>query len=175
MESHPFDKVNGVKIRKFNPINDLSHCNAAYFYVTLYCTEISKNMKKYFLLAILAIPVMMASCEKDTIVVDNPIEGKWSIISFVDNGTDKTSEFAPYIFTFDSNGNMLVSGGGGGMMEMCNWTKMDSVYHFNMMGMHGEPLDGLDDDWTMSGLTDSTCNFIDNNPNRDCMFTMHKI
>ncbi len=129
-------------------------------------------MKKHSLLAILTISVMVASCKKDTVAVSNPIEGKWSITSFVDNGTDLTTEFAPYVFTFDSNGNMSI--GGGGMMEMCNWTEMDSVYHFNMMGMHGEPLNGLDDDWIMSGLTDSTCNFIDDNPNRDCMFMMHK-
>lgn len=130
-------------------------------------------MKKFLLFAILAVPVMIASCQKDTVVVDNPIEGKWTITSFVDNGTDKTAAFEPYIFVFDDKGNISIDGGGG-MMDMCNWTEMDEVYHFNMMGMHGEPLDDLDDDWMMTDLSDNTCSFVDDNPNRDCMFTMHK-
>ena len=60
------------------------------------------------------------------------------------------------------------------VFPISNWTEMDEVYHFNMMGMHGEPLDDLDDDWMMTDLSDNTCSFVDDNPNRDCMFTMHK-
>ena len=128
-------------------------------------------MIPYFKLIILTVFVMFASCKKNN-TANDPIEGKWSISSFVDNGTDKTSQFTGYDFTFDNKGNMSVNG--AGLMNMCAWTKMDSVYHFNMMGMHSNVLNTLEEDWVMVNLSGNTCNFIDHNPNRDCKFTMLK-
>ena len=44
----------------------------------------------------------------------------------------------------------------------------------NMMGMHNNSLNDLDGNWMMTDFSDSTCMFADDNPNRDCTFTMHK-
>jgi hypothetical protein len=126
-------------------------------------------MKNIIKLALLAIIVMLASCKKNN-AVNDPIEGKWTISSFVDSGTDKTSQFVAYDFSFDNKGNLSVNG--GSMMSMCGWSHVDSIYHFNMMGMHSDVVNTLDDDWTMTNLTGTTCSFIDHNPIRDCRFTM---
>lgn len=128
-------------------------------------------MKNYFKLSILAFVLLIASCKKDN-VTSSPIEGNWAVSSFVDNGTDKTSQFLAYDFTFDKSGNMQIKG--GSMMSMCNWTKLDSVYRFNMMGMHSDVLATLDDNWMLTNFSGNTCNFIDNNPNRDCKFTLQR-
>lgn len=126
-------------------------------------------MKKYTLLSIVAIFVMIVSCKKTTIY---PIEGNWVITSYINNGTDKTSQFAPYEFFFNSNGKLSISN--IGMMNMCSFSIKDSIYHFNMMGMHNEPLNELDDNWLLMNLTDSTCTFTDFNLNRTCSFMMHR-
>ncbi len=130
-------------------------------------------MKKYILLASISLTVMLGSCKKDNITLPVTLEGKWAITSFIDNGTDKTSQLNSYNFTFDKNGNLAVNSGGM-MNNMCNWTKHDSIYHFNMDGMHNGYLSMMDDDWIMTNLTDSICNFIDHNPNRICLFEMHR-
>ena len=122
---------------------------------------------------ILALAVFAVSCTKDKLSTNNNIVGKWFITTFTDDGIDKTIAFAPYDFTFDEQGDLSING--GSMMSMCNWTMMDSIYHFDMMGMHDDPLDALDDDWMMTDFSDSTCAFSDDNPNRNCTFMMHKM
>jgi hypothetical protein len=130
-------------------------------------------MNKYFKLAILALVVISVSCKKQNTATNNTLEGTWTITSFVDNDTDKTSQFATDNLTFDNKGNMSI-GSGGMMMNMCSWSMTDSVYHFNMMGMHNNSMDALDGDWMMMNFSDNMCSFIDDNPNRDCRFTLQR-
>lgn len=126
-------------------------------------------MKTHTILSVLLLLVMIVSCKKGTLY---PIEGTWSITSYVNNGTDKTSQFAPFTFSFKNSGKLSISN--VGMMNMCSFSIKDNVYHFNMMGMHNEPLSELDDNWMLMNLTDSTCSFIDDNLNRNCSFMMHR-
>ena len=81
-------------------------------------------MKKIFQIGLLAVVVIAVSCKKDSLsknsVSNNPIIGQWNISSFVDNGSDRTSQFASYTFTFDSNNNLQITG--STMMSMCSWT-----------------------------------------------------
>ena len=130
-------------------------------------------MKNYFSTVALSLLVLIASCKKDEVPVINSIEGDWFIYSFIDNGIDNTNQYSSYTFTFDNMGNMTVNG--GGMMNMCDATMMgDSMYHFDMMGMHGGALNGMDGDWMMMNLTDSTCTFTDDEPDRNCTFIIHR-
>lgn len=126
-------------------------------------------------MGLLILSVLAVSCKKDSLEIstsNNPIVGEWAISSFVDNGLDKTSQFAAYTFTFTSNNNLEIKG--GSMMNMCNWTLADSIYHFNMMGMHNDALDALDDDWRLMNFSDSTCTFVDDTPGHDRTFTMRR-
>lgn len=132
-------------------------------------------MKNTFLL--LSIFVLVAiSCTKESLLKNNtsnnPITGQWVISSFVDNSVNKTSQFSGYTFTFDNDNNLQISG--GMMMNMCSWTYTDSVYHFNMMGMHSNALDMLDDDWKLMNFSDTTCNFVDMRNDVDRSFTMRR-
>ena len=131
-------------------------------------------MKKVFHLVLLTVAVFAGSCKKDSLsrnsASNNPIVGLWQISSFVDNGLDKTSQFAAYTFTFTSNNNLEIRG--GSMMSMCSWTHTDSVYHFNMMGMHSNSLDALDDDWILMNFSNSSCTFVGDHHDR--AFAMHR-
>lgn len=129
-------------------------------------------MKTVSEIIICVLIILNTSCSKDSPAVTNEIVGKWSITTFTDNGMDKTNEFKAYQFTFDKQGNLAING--GGMMNMCHWTCTNNTYHFDMMGMHNNSLNDLDGNWMMTDFSDSTCMFADDNPNRDCTFTMHK-
>jgi hypothetical protein len=128
-------------------------------------------MKKYIELSILAILVLIVSCQKNK-NLNSPIEGKWAITSYFINDTDQAELFAPYTFSFARNGQLSVSN--TGMMNRCSFSMNDNIYHFNMMGMHGEPLDQLDADWMLTNMTDSSCSFLIYASNRDCHFRMHR-
>ncbi len=114
----------------------------------------------------MAVAVITASCKKDNMPIDsnsnNPVVGNWKIFSFVDNGVNQTSQFAAYTFTFSSNNHLQITA--RKMLDMCNWTLTDSIYHFNMMGMHSNALNELDDYWKLMNFSDTTCTFatVDN-------------
>ncbi len=125
-------------------------------------------MKKVFQIVLLTVAVFAVSCKKDNLsknsTANSPVIGQWQISSFVDNGSDETSKFAAYTFVFDGNDHLEIKG--GMMMSMCNWTFTDSVYHFNMMGMHSDALNNLDDDWRLMSYSYTTCTFVSNNHDR---------
>jgi hypothetical protein len=127
-------------------------------------------MKKYFVIVLVALTAIIISCKKDKVA--DKIVGSYYVSSFVDNGNDKTAQFAAYVFKFENNGNMSIED--GSMMNMCSWTESNNIYHFNMSGMHSHSLDDFDDDWMMTSSNDSTCQFSDDNPNRNCTFVLHR-
>lgn len=118
-------------------------------------------MKSMIQIILMTLAVIAVSCKKDSVPINgtsnNPIVGEWAVSSFVDNSINKTSEFAAYSFAFGSNNSLQVKG--GTMMNMCNWTFTDSVYHFNMMGMHSNALDDMNGDWRLMNYSDTTCIF----------------
>lgn len=131
-------------------------------------------MKRYIGLVIVAIVVMIAACKKDKVSSSNDFLGSYKVYSFVDNGINKTAEFAPYTITFNSNGIMSIDS--TGMMNMCSWSKTGGVYHFNMGGMHNSnsSINEFAGDWMMSDYNDTICNFMDDSPSRKCMFTLRR-
>lgn len=128
-------------------------------------------MKKYIVPVLAVIAVLMSSCQKK-IIATNPIEGRWFISSYFINDTDQAALFAPYTFTFAKNGQLSVND--IGMMNLCSFSVHDNIYHFNMMGMHVEPLSQLDADWMLTNRTDSSCSFLIYASGRDCHFRMHR-
>lgn len=134
-------------------------------------------MKKTLQIALLAIAIFTASCKKDSLsknsTSNNPVIGEWSISSFADNGIDKTTQFASYLFDFTNNNNLQIKNGTM-MMSMCSWTFADSIYHFNMTGMHNDALTDLDDDWKLMNTSDTSCQFIDHNPDHNRTFIMRR-
>lgn len=132
-------------------------------------------MKHTFLLLFIA-ALFVTSCKKESATTNNnsnsPIVGEWVISSFVDNGVNEISQFAGYTFNFDANNNMQVNS--GMMMNMCSWTFKDSIYHFNMMGMHSNALDMMDDDWKLMNFSDTTCYFVDTRIGADRNFRMRR-
>lgn len=77
----------------------------------------------YGLLIMLSFSLMSSTCSKDDDINtnDNSVEinqikatvqsGSWRITSFIDSGTDETSHFTGYSFTFKSNGTLTASNG----------------------------------------------------------------
>ncbi|MFD0836036.1 hypothetical protein ACFQ0I_09690 [Mariniflexile aquimaris] len=77
----------------------------------------------YGLLIMLSFSLMSSTCSKDDDINtnDNSVEinqikatvqsGSWRITSFIDSGTDETSHFTGYSFTFNSNGTLTASNG----------------------------------------------------------------
>lgn len=132
-------------------------------------------MKNILQIVLLTFAVIAVSCKKNSVPANstsnNPLLGQWAVSSFVDNSVNKTSEFAAYSFTFSTNNSLQVNG--GSMMNMCNWTFEDSVYHFNMTGMNSNVLDEMNGDWKLMNYSDTTCTF-NNNPNHDRTFILKR-
>lgn len=129
-------------------------------------------MKRYIGIATVAIVMIIVSCKKDKVASGYDFLGSYKVWSFVDNDTVRTTEFALYTITFNSNGEINVDS--AGIVKICSWWKTASVYHFNMDGMNNSysTINELTGDWMMSDSNDTICNFMDDSPSRKCMFTL---
>jgi hypothetical protein len=64
-------------------------------------------MKKFLLIILL--PVALISCKKiiqkqeENLIVKAMTDGQWTVTSFINNGTDITTDFSPYKFQYFKN------------------------------------------------------------------------
>lgn len=133
-------------------------------------------MKTKYVLILLLLTSVAFSCKKCDQANQssaNPIEGSWRITSFVANNSDKADEYSSYIFQFYNNHQLGVNGGATtGMMNKCNWSNNNNIYHFSTMGMQNNSLNALDGNWTLISMNGDSCKLKSND--KDCCFVMSK-
>ncbi len=105
----------------------------------------------YFLTIIIGI-VLLASCKKDdnsnsSTALNNTLQmGKWKITYYIDNGTDQTSHYTGYAFTFNNNGTVNAAKTGSLVNGTWNSGNDDSTLKL-VLGFSTSPFDELNDDW----------------------------
>jgi hypothetical protein len=106
-------------------------------------------MMRRLIFAIGFIATLMISCDDDSnddkkaddktaTVRATAINGQWRVTSYSDNGTNETSNFNGYIFTFDSGNNIVASNGTNNYSG--NWSVTDS----NSADDNNEKLEDVD-------------------------------
>ncbi len=115
-------------------------------------------MKRIQLIGFITAMVLgsFTSCTKDstsstsTAIATSTVllQGSWKITYFNDSGTDKTTSFSGYIFTFVTGGSM--SALNGSVVYNGSWTTHNDDSEnklFLDFGATPPPLDGLKHDW----------------------------
>lgn len=121
---------------------------------------------------ILAGFVVLAACKKNNNKTQNEIEdnvqsGTWRITKFIDSGSDETTNFSNYNFTFNSSG--IVNANNGTSNHDGTWSITDSNskddsqddLHFNINFNLSNNFEDLNDDWDFISHSSTKIELID--------------
>ena len=130
------------------------------------------------MIKILTITLLLAgftglqSCKKEDTktkneVETNIVEGTWRISNFVDSGTNETSDFTGYNFTFSTDGKLTASNGTN--YYTGTWSITDSNsdddskddLDFNIYFNLTNDFEELNDDWDISSQSETKLELID--------------
>jgi hypothetical protein len=111
--------------------------------------------------------------------------GKWKVSSFVQGNDNNTSDFAPYVFTFNSDGTMIADDGVS--QTVGGWHYQEAIFYygipiygsspygFTMTIGSGLPLTMLNENYFISKKT-LTSIYIDSiNPNENAHIVLTKL
>lgn len=84
-----------------------------------------------------------------------------SIITFIEDGRDKTSQFSGYIFSFNTDGSVRASLNGTDISGTYRVFRDDGRLELEMDFPLNSPLYELDDDWYFESKTSNTLSFED--------------
>ncbi|RZJ67174.1 MAG: hypothetical protein EOO50_06530 [Flavobacterium sp.] len=130
-------------------------------------------MKKFLIPALFSVfAIASTSCSSDddgprpnqdpTPAVTVATQGTWNVASFVDNGVDKTADFAGFTFTF--NADNVVAVDGNGQTVAGTWsivsdddfdTPEDSNLDFNLFFQTPTTFRVFNEDWDIATYTDT--------------------
>jgi len=131
----------------------------------------SKEMKIAVLACFVAL-FTIVSCKKDDNKTKNTIEsnvqsGTWKITKFVDSGTDETSQFSGYNFSFNNSGVLNASNGSNNFDG--SWSITDNNSNddsqddldFNINFSVTNNFEDLSDDWDFISQSETKIELID--------------
>lgn len=112
------------------------------------------------------------SCKKEDTKTKNEIEtniveGTWRISNFVDSGTNETSDFTGYNFTFSTDGKLTASNGTNTYTGTWSITDSNSDddskddLDFNIYFNLTNNFEDLNDDWDISSQSETKLELID--------------
>lgn len=129
-------------------------------------------MKKLAAVVLLGTTFLFVSCKKEDVKTQKEIEsevtsGTWRISSFIDSGTDETSNFNGFTFTFNADGGLTASN--GSTTYNGTWSITDSNSNddsaddldFNIYFNLTNNFEDLNDDWDIKSHTSSTIELSD--------------
>jgi len=101
------------------------------------------------------------------------IEGSWRVSLFSERGSDETSDFSGYLFSFNQGGVLQVSGTGS---RTGSWSKTSSKFNIDLGPKTDatKPLTELTDDWQIISITDQRIELTDDNISREELLTFTK-
>jgi hypothetical protein len=118
-------------------------------------------------------------------VADIITVGRWKVTSFVQGKDNNTSQFANYIFTFNSDGNMIADDNGNQTIGYWHYQEAifyygipvygHSPYGFTMTIGTSLPLTSLNENYFISKKTLTTINIDSINPNENAHVTLSKM
>lgn len=133
--------------------------------------------KKIYLLTLLCFVLITAvsctsdddsSSEQNLITINNTVQtGSWRITKFIDSGTDETSHFTGYIFTFQTAGVLTANNGtnqytGSWLITNSNSDDDDTNdVDFNIFFNLTNDFEDLNDDWDVLAYTATKIELID--------------
>lgn len=88
-------------------------------------------------------------------------KNSWRITEFIEDGEDETSDFQGYVFSFETNGNVLVTGNGTNLTGTYKVFKDDGKVELGMTFPAGDPFDELTDDWYYISRSENNIRFSD--------------
>jgi len=125
-------------------------------------------MKFFFVFLNLCL-IASAGCTKKDLRVSSVAEavtnGTWRVTHFSERSNNETTDFDGYIFTFQTNGKVLVSK--NGVIRQGNWSESSSSKKFFIdLGIKNDanrPIGELSDHWVIVSKTDTKINLGDDN------------
>jgi hypothetical protein len=134
-----------------------------------------KKSIKTILTLVLMAGLLSTGCTRNNGGVDDntPIsqvitQGSWFVHYYFENGTDETSDFSGYSFTFATNGSFTATK--AGVTTNGNWSEItdDGVKKLVLNLVTADPkLDNVNDDWVIVSKTADFIDLKDDNPARD--------
>ncbi len=142
-------------------------------------------MKKILLLFVLPVfSFFLTQCSSDNaddpmldpavsaqLVTDLAVSGTWVIQSYIDSGTDETSDYNGYIFTFNSDGSLVADNGSTTVTGTWSVTTDDSSddddydsmddIDFNIFFSAPPAFEELTDDWDIASRSSNRIELID--------------
>jgi hypothetical protein len=133
-----------------------------------------KNIRTIVAL-LFASALLVTGCTKNNDPVDSntPIsqvitQGSWIVHYYFENGTDETSDFSGYSFTFAASGSFTATKSGvatnGTWSEITDDGKKKLVLN---LATADPKLDNVNDDWVIVSKSNSLIELKDDNPARD--------
>jgi hypothetical protein len=109
-----------------------------------------------------------SSSQDPTEVIDIATQGTWRVTSYVDSGSNETSDFTGYNFTFGSssvltatNGTNTYTGTWSAVTDDSNDDNPSSDLDFNIFFASPADFADLSDDWDIVSYTATTISLID--------------
>lgn len=103
--------------------------------------------------------------------------GTWRVSLFSERGTDETSDFSGYTFTFQSDGKLLVQKGGS-TVKQGTWSENNSsgklIIDLGLKDNTNKPLGELTDDWILTAKSDTKISLTDDNASRNELLEFSK-
>ena len=102
-------------------------------------------------------------------------DGEWTITNFIDSGTDESSYFIDYRFTFEAGGTLKATNGSNTITGTWSITddsssddsSSDSDTDFNIFINEAYPWDELNDDWDVQSFSSNEIVLIDQSSDGD--------
>ncbi len=127
--------------------------------------------------------VLNTACTKDssTGIVNNvtPIvtTGDWQVSLFSERGTNETSDFSGYSFTFQPDGKLIVVKASA-IVKQGTWSEDNSsgklIIDLGIKDNTNKPLGKLTDDWILTAKSDTKISLTDDNAARNELLEFSK-
>ncbi len=132
---------------------------------------------------VVAFLVLNTACTKDssTGIVNNvtPIvtTGDWQVSLFSERGTNETSDFSGYSFTFQPDGKLIVVKASA-IVKQGTWSEDNSsgklIIDLGIKDNTNKPLGKLTDDWILTAKSDTKISLTDDNAARNELLEFSK-
>lgn len=102
-------------------------------------------------------------------------DGSWRIDSFIEDSEDHTSNWQDYAFVFNPNGTLTATRGASILTGTWHTDTDDGELELNLQLNVGDPLDEINEDWTVISYNSSTIELSDDDDDDSSQLIFKKI